>query len=226
MKTLANRVLRECGRAIKSTFVDTTDPQATIAYDAVLDGYADIWFRNRWEWQRYETSIALVAGTDEYPLPVNFQRMAVAPWLGPLKHSGQLIEYTPEVFYKMIAPMDPTTRNTPQFFTIDHTTLKLWPVPSQTAIDAQPVITFQYFLELPTRKTLAQEAQPLNYMPGPFEEILIAYAKSKLKQYLEFPDWEADRKDYESKLIIMIRRNRQVRVAPTLRTPWEGVAEW
>ena len=63
-------------------------------------------------------------------------------------------------------------------------------------------------------------------MPGPFEEILIAYAKSKLKQYLEFPDWEADRKDYESKLIIMIRRNRQVRVAPALRTPWEGVAEW
>lgn len=226
MKDLANRVLRECGRPVKSTFVATTDPQAIMAYDGVQDAYADLWFRNRWEWQRYEASIALVAGSDEYPLPSNFQRMAVAPWFGPLKTPGQLQEMTPEVFYKMIAPMDPTLQGSPQFYTIDHTTMKVWPAPSTTSILSQPIITFQYWLELPARKTLAQEAQPLNYMPSTFEEILIAYAKSKLKQYLEFPDWEADRKDYERKLLIMIQRNRQVRIAPTLRMPFEGVSEW
>lgn len=226
MKDLANRVLRECGRPVKSTFVATTDPQAIMAYDGVQDAYADLWFRNRWEWQRYEASIALVAGSDEYPLPSNFQRMAVAPWFGPLKTPGQLQEMTPEVFYKMIAPMNPTLQGSPQFYTIDHTTMKVWPAPSTTSILSQPIITFQYWLELPARKTLAQEAQPLNYMPSTFEEILIAYAKSKLKQYLEFPDWEADRKDYERKLLIMIQRNRQVRIASTLRMPFEGVSEW
>lgn len=226
MKDLANRVLRECGRPVKSTFVATTDPQAIMAYDGVQDAYADLWFRSRWEWQRYEASIALMAGSDEYPLPSNFQRMAVAPWFGPLKTPGQLQEMTPEVFYKMIAPMDPTLQGSPQFYTIDHTTMKVWPAPSTTSILSQPIITFQYWLELPARKTLAQETQPLNYMPSTFEEILIAYAKSKLKQYLEFPDWEADRKDYERKLLIMIQRNRQVRIAPTLRMPFEGVSEW
>ena len=63
-------------------------------------------------------------------------------------------------------------------------------------------------------------------MPSTFEEVLIAYAKAKLKQYLEFPDWDADKKDYERKLLTMIQRDRQVRVAPTLRTPFEGVSEW
>jgi len=226
MKTLANRVLRECGRAVKSTFVATTDPQAIIAYDGILDGYADLWFRNRWEWQRYETSISMTADVNEYPLPVNFQRMAVDPWFGPLNAAGQLIPYTPEVFYKMIAPMDPTQRGTPQFYTVDHTTMILWPPPSSTVVTDNPVITFQYFLELPARITLANESLPLNYMPAPFEEVLIAYAKSKLKQYLEFPDWEADRKDYERKILIMIQRNRQMRPSPTLRTPYEGVSEW
>ena len=226
MKDLANRVLRESGRPVKSTFVATTDPQAIIAYDGILDGYADLWFRNRWEWQRYETSIAMVAGTDEYPLPTNFQRMATRPWLGPLKTSGQLNELTPEVFYAMIAPMDPTLRGDPANYTIDHTTMKLWPVPSTSSVTDHPVLTFQYWLELPARKTLAQESQPLNYMPSTFEEVLVSYGKSKLKQYLEFPDWESDRKDYERKLLIQIQRNRQVRTSPQMVTPFLGVAEW
>lgn len=226
MKDLANRVLRECGRPVKSTYVATTDPLAIMAYDAVQDGYADIWFRNRWEWQRYESSIAMVAGVDEYPLPQNFQRMAVSPWLGPLKHSGQLIEQTPEVFYNMISVLDPTQQGQPQQFTVDHTTLKLWPTPSQTAVDAQPTLTYQYFMELPARKTLAQEAQPMNYMPSTFEEILVAYGKSKIKRYLEFPDWDAEEKIYEQKLVTMIARNRRVRTAPTMRLPYEGVSRW
>jgi hypothetical protein len=226
MKDLANRVLRECGRPVKTTFVATTDPQAIMAYDGVLDGYADIWFRNRWEWQRYEASVPMVAGSDEYPLPANFQRMAVAPWFGPLRSPGQLTELAPETFYKMIAPMDPTVQGSPQFYTIDHTTLKLYPAPSSNSVISQPILTFQYWMELPARKTLAQESQPLNYMPSTFEEVLIAYAKAKLKQYLEFPDWDADKKDYERKLLTMIQRDRQVRVAPTLRTPFERVSEW
>lgn len=226
MKDLANRVLRESGRPVKSTFVATTDPQAIIAYDGVLDAYADIWFRNRWEWQRYETSIAMVSGTDEYPLPPSFQRMATRPWMGPLKTAGQLNELTPEMFYALIAPMDPTQRGDPQNYTIDHTTLKLWPIPSDSTIASHPILTFQYWLELPARKTLAQEAQPLNYMPSTFEEVLVAYGKSKLKQYLEFPDWENDRKDYERKLLQQIQRNRQVRIAPQMVTPFLGVAEW
>ena len=164
MKDLANRVLRECGRPVKTTFVATTDPQAIMAYDGVLDGYADIWFRNRWEWQRYEASVPMVAGSDEYPLPANFQRMAVAPWFGPLRSPGQLTELAPETFYKMIAP---TVQGSPQFYT---SPIKHYVIINFTSLD-NPVdfdllrnvrlecLTYNYFNEY---VAVGSEYEPFN----------------------------------------------------------------
>lgn len=225
MKTLGNRVLRECSVPVVSSF-NPGNVQSTVAYDAILDGYADIWFANRWEWQRYEASIALAANTDEYPLPQNFHRMAIAPWLGPIRRVGQLKEVTPEEFYDMLAPMDPTSTGTPSHYTIDHTTLKLWPPPASAVVTQIPVLTFQYWLDLPARKTVAQEAHPLNYAPHTFEELLVAYGKWKLKQFLEFPDWEAEARLYDQKLRLMIGRDRQVRTKPTHRMAFNGISEW
>jgi len=225
LKSLGNRVLRECAVPEVSSF-NPGNAQSNIAFDALQDGYQDIWFRNRWEWQRYQASIALQVGVAEYPLPANFHRMAVSPWFGPTRTASSMRELTPEEFYTAIADTDPSIFGQPVYFTINHTTMHLWPTPSDTMVDVAPQLTFQYWMAPPERKTVSQESHLLPYIPGEFTEMLVLYAKSKLKQHLEFPDFERDMQLFEKKLATMMNRDRQVRRAPRMRTEFQGVREW
>lgn len=225
MKTISNRVLRETGIPEVASFA-SGNRQSTIAYDAVLDGYADIWMRNRWEWQRYEASIALSDGVSDYNLPANFQRLALPPWFPPNRQATMLKELSPDEFHVNLGLVDPTQQGQPLFCTIDHNTITVYPTPSSNFVTTCPTMTMQYFLDLPARLSAANENLVPTYMPAEFYDALVNYAKSRLKQHLEYPDFEQDMQLYEKKLQILINRNRRSRTAPRFRNEFDGIMEW
>ena len=77
--SMVKRVKRECGQTEPTTLVATTDKQSLLVLDALNDAASEIYARKRWEWNESIYGVNLVAGTFQYALPSDFQRMVKDP---------------------------------------------------------------------------------------------------------------------------------------------------
>lgn len=203
--TLVNRVMRETGLPEVASI---TSKQALVALEALNDGFADIWQRQRWTFQRYTANLALVASQQEYTLPADFDRMASEFRAG----YNNLTEYTPEEWWASNYG-DMTDEGQPLVYTVEGLTVKFYPVPNSTFIASIPTLKYQYFKAMPLRRT-ASDASSSWDLPLDFEDAHVKYGKAKLKQFLEYPDWSVDMQGYEQSLRTVRDKYREVRVAP------------
>lgn len=203
--TLVNRVLRESGVPEVSSI---TSKLSNVALEALNDGFADIWQRQRWSFQRYTANLPLVASQQEYTLPGDFDRMASVFRAG----FNSLTELTPEHWWSHNYG-DMTDEGQPLVYTVEGLMVKFYPIPNQNFIDTFPTLKYQYFKAMPARRTQSDASSSWD-LPLDFEDAHVKYGKSKVKQFLEYPDWAADMQGYEQSLRTVRDKYREVRVQP------------
>lgn len=221
--TMVNRVLEECGDLEVSSLNPGTR-NSKIALEALNDAQAAIWDANRWFWQRVVYNLALVAGQSDYALPARFERLAEPLNLGATGGFQTIREYTPEEWSQLNLGV-PATTGTPRAFKIQNTTLTMTPAPSTDFVADYPTISFTYFQEQPSRRGITDDANSWD-VPGNFYDVMIYFGKSRLKQYLQFPDWQADMQAYEMGLRVNLNKARQGRPPARVRPVNWIVSEW
>lgn len=219
--TLVNRVLTECGQPTVSGLSGT---QATVVLEAMNDGCADIWLRQRWAFQRGAASIALVASQRDYSLPANFDRIAT-----PFRTTGtlgyrDLIEFSPEEWWQQGLGTS-TSDGSPVYYTVKELVVSLYPKPSSDFITNCPTLEYEYFEGVPARRVAADTGSSWD-LPLDFEDAHVHFGRGKLKQYLEYPDWAADMSRYEQALQILKGKYREVRTSPTMKPRYPVISEW
>lgn len=207
--TVVNRVFRETGLPEVSHLMGK---QAQIVLEALNDGCTDIWQRHRWPFQRYTAALPLVADQQEYTLPADFDRMASPFRVGYLT----LEEKTPEEWWNGQYG-DITSTGQPYLYTIESLVAKFYPIPHAAFVDVYPFLRYQYFKTQPERRTTASATSSWD-LPLDFENAMVSFGKARLKQFLEYPDWETEQRAYEMALKVLRDKYREVRVAPRLRT--------
>lgn len=217
---MVQRVQEECGD-IPVTSLNPGTRRSKIALEGLNDACVAIWGAARWSWQRYDLNLTLVAGTSEYTLPSDFDRLAEPPRLSAAGNFLTMIEMTPEewVQYQLGVP---TTTGTPSRFKIENTKIVFGPAPSTDFLTTYPTIMYTYFKEHPARKTINSGADAWD-VPGTFYEEMIDFGKAKLKQYLEFPDWQADLQAFEKGLKTQQNNVRQGRKPAVMRPMFSAV---
>ena len=208
---MVKRVKRECGLPEPVTLVGTTDKTALVALDALNDASVDIYSRKRWEWQESLYGLPLVAGTVQYSLPADFQRMAQDP-----KSAGYPIQGLTEEEWDQIVPGQALTSGSPQFYTVHGYIFQIWPAPSVEYVAQYPILPFVYYRQSPKRLDGSNDGSNLN-LPAEFVECLIYYGKFKVKAFLEYPDAQADLQLYEKALFTRMNAGRSMRTLPRLR---------
>lgn len=221
--TMVQRVQEECGD-IPVTSLTPGTRRSKIALEGLNDACQAIWEASRWPWQRYDYNLTLVAGQSEYTLPSDFDRLAESPRLSSAGNFAPLEEYSPEewiVFQLGVSP----TNGSPYRFKIENTKIVLGPAPSDEFIDQYPTLIFSYFREAPDRKTTASGADAWD-VPGHFYPEMINYGKFKLKQYLEFPDWQSDKAAFEQGIQEQKNKVRQGRKPATMKPLYPVIQSW
>lgn len=218
---LVNRVLLESG---VPEVTSITTNISKIALNALNDAASAIWNSNRWTFQLFDSAITLVAGQATYALPAGFDRMAQ-----PFRTSGTvgtllLQEWTPEEWWGQGLGVA-TAVGTPAHFKVEQVTVEFWPVPGADFITACPTLEFQYFKGSPVRRTPTEIGSSWD-LPLDFEQAHIAFARARLKQFLEDPDGQMDLKDFEQAIQMQINKWRQVRRAPRMRPEDFIVSSW
>lgn len=209
--TMVKRVKRECGLPEPITLVATTDKTAIVALDALSDAAVDIYSRKRWEWQESLYSVSLVAGTTQYALPADFQRLAQPPEAG-----GYPVAGLTEEEWMQYVPLVSTTSGSPQYYTVHGYIFEIWPAPTADYIALYPQLPFTYYRQPPARLDGSDDVANIN-IPVEFVECLIAYGRWRVKSFLEYPDADKDKGIYEEKLFTRMNVGRSMRKAPRMR---------
>ena len=221
--TMVQRVQEEAGD-IPVTSLNPGTRRSKIALEALNDACSDIWQRERWPWRRYDYNLVLQDGVSEYTLPDNFATLAEPPRLPASANSLYMIEMTPEEWVVwMAAP--PQTAGQPNKFKIENTKIVLSPTPNSDYVTAYPSIVMSYFKKIPTRRTISSSASSWD-CPDDFYDAMIRFGKARLKQYLEYPDWQSDLQAYEQSIRIQQNRVRQGRSPATIRPLYPSITEW
>lgn len=220
--TMVQRVQEESGD-IPVTTLNPGTRRSKIALEGLNDACSDIWQRERWPWQRYDYNLALVAGQNEYTLPATFGRLAEPP--RQPSNSLYMIEMTPEEWSTWMSAPNSTTSGSPNKFKIENTKIVFATNPSSDYVTSNPVLLITYFKKIPARRTVADGASSWD-CPDDFYDAMIRYGKSKLKQFLEFPDYQSDMQAYEQALRIQQNRVRQGRAPATVRPMYPTISEW
>lgn len=220
---MVNRVLEECGDLTVSS-LNPGSRNSKIALEALNDATADIWERQRWPWERNTYTLALVAGQADYALPDRFDRLAEPLNLGATGAFVPLQEFTDEEWADLqLQP--PTATGTPRYFKVSNTTLTMSPAPSSAFVALYPNLTFTYFQEIPPRRGITDDNNSFD-VPGHFYPELVAYGKSKLKQYLADPNWQFDFQEYERGMRTHFGKVREGREPARVRPPRWIVSQW
>ena len=191
---MVQRVQEEAGD-IPVVSLNPGTRRSKIALEALNDACSDIWQRERWPWRRYDTNMVLSGGVSEYTLPADFASLAEPPRLPAAGNFIYMIEMTPEEWAVwMAAP--PTAAGSPNKFKIENTKMVLSPAPNADYIANYPSIVFSYFRKIPARRGITDGASSWD-VPDDFYDAMVLRGKGRLKQYLEFPDWQADMQDFQ-----------------------------
>lgn len=202
---ILNRVMRETGLPEVSAI---TSKQAKIALESLNDAFADIWQRHRWTFQRYTAALAMVDSQQDYSLPADFDRMASNFRVRSLP----LEELSPEQWWAA-GYGGITSYGQPYVYTVDSLTARFYPIPDAGFVANSPTISFQYFKAMPSRRVAADINSSWD-LPLDFEDAQVRFGKSRLKQFLEYPDYRDDMQSYEQALRVLFNKYREVRVAP------------
>ena len=216
-----NRVLEECG--VAPVTVLTSRP-AQIALQGLNDGCNDIWSRQRWTFARGLSVVSLVASQKDYALPARFDRMASNFRTNLATGYTDLIELSPEEWWQNHMGTS-SSDGTPRAYTIKQLTVMFYPTPSAEFIAQCPTLEFEYFQSTPPRMASTNGSSAWD-VPLDFYDAMVKYGKSKLKQYLEYPDGPMNMQEYEMSLQILKGKYREVRSFPTLRTKNPVISVW
>ena len=220
---MVQRVQEEAGD-IPVTSLNPGTRRSKIALEALNDACSDIWQRERWPWRRYDYNLVLTDGVSEYTLPSTFGSLAEPPRLPAAGNYLYMIEMTPEEWAVwMAAP--PATAGSPNKFKIENTKIVFSPTPNSDYVTSYPSILMSYFKKIPDRRAITDGASSWD-VPDDFYDAMILRGKARLKQYLEFPDWQADMQAYEQSIRIQQNRVRQGRSPATVRPLYPSISEW
>lgn len=213
--SLVNRVLNECG-VESNTSLAAQNFRSNTVLQAINDAVADIYYRDRWFWQKSLTYLTLVAGTDQYAMPADFMRLAHPPVINGV----MLQEYTQEEWLENIPQPSgsSTAQGQPQACCFDMNIIRLWPIPDANTVSQFPQMGYTYYRGPGVRLDTTNDAATVN-LPIDFLEAVVAFARGVLKQHLEFPDQAVqERQRYEQAIQVQMARNSRSRVQPRLKT--------
>lgn len=221
--TMVNRVLEECGDLTVSSMNPGTR-NSKIALEGLNDAQTEIWERQRWPWQRQTYNLSLVAGQSAYAMPDRFDRLAEPLNLGAVGSFQNLKEFTDEEWNQLNMGV-PATSGTPRGFKISNVTMTITPAPSTEFVALYPQLIFTYFQEIPDRRGITDDNNSFD-APGHFYDAMIAFGKSRLKQYLQFPDWQMDMQDFEKGMKVHLNKVREGRAPARVRPTNWVVSTW
>ena len=208
---MVQRVKRECGLPVPTTLVGTTDQTALVVLEALNDATVDIYMRARWEWKQCLYGLPLVAGTTQYALPADFERMCIDP-----KSAGYPISGLSQEEWQQQIPAVSITSGQPQYFTTHGYIFEIWPSPNAEFITNYPILPFTYYRLPPGRLDGSDDGANIN-IPAEFASALNCYGKWKTKEFLEYPDSQLDHQRYEQELGVQLNADKSMRRAPRMR---------
>lgn len=221
--TMVQRVQEEAGD-IPVTSLNPGTRRSKIALEALNDACSDIWQRERWPWRRYDYNLTLTDGVSEYTLPATFGSLAEPPRLPAAGNFLYMIEMTPEEWVAWMAG-PPATSGQPYKFKIENTKIVFSPAPNSDFVADYPSIIMSFFKKIPDRRSVTDGSASWD-VPDDFYEAMILRGKARLKQYLEFPDWQSDMEAYERSVRIQQNRVRQGRTPASIRPQYLTISEW
>lgn len=211
----ATRVLDEAGVPAPTSGVGTSTRNGRAAVNAMNDALEDIYTRWEWAWLRVTQIENLVYGQADYPVPDLFSRLD-----GYLKVGDQrFIEKTPYEFERDIV-QSPTLTNlygVYGFFTVLDHTIRLSFIPNDAQVAATPTFRYTYVKGVPNRMMADTDRLDL---PRSFYRAVVLYARSKIKQLLEYPDYASDMQEYEKTIMDLLRVGRKGFRQPVIRGPF------
>lgn len=221
--TMVNRVLEDSGDLAVAS-LNPGNKRSKIVLEAMNDACSEIWMRERWPWQRYTAYIPLVASVSDYPLPADFGRLDLPVGFSASGSVWYLQEFTPEE-WSVWQAAPAVMLGTPQRFKLNNVTLSIQGAPTADFITTYPHAILSYFKDIPARRTISDGASSWD-LPGDFYDCMIRYGKARLKQFLEFPDYQQDVQLYEQALRILQNKVRQGRKPAGIRPQFPVIAEW
>ena len=223
---VVNRVLNECGIESQLDLTTSNFLGTVTAINAINDAINDINFRNRWEWQKQTAVIDLADGINSYALPANFVRMCYpfTPSSGS-SFSMQLRELTPDEWNQIVPTLVINQPGTPQYYMVDSNVVTLGPAPNSEYISTYPQLQYTYF-KGPAAPLGASDQNSAIDIPPEFVEAVVAFAKYKMKLFLEYPDWQVEQARYEQALHVQMNRNNAGRRTPRMRMTYNSNTVW
>lgn len=221
---IVNRVLREAGVEEVSS-LSPGNPRSNVALEALNDTVWDIYARTLWQWSKSKYTVNLVAGQNDYAMPSDFRSMSLPPKLWNAtggSSSYPLAEYS-SAEYDQLVPMQSVSYGTSMMFTVRGGVMSVNPAPSSGTLANYPQMTFEYF-KWPQRRLSAQASDDSKTFDVPLEltQAMVFKARSELKKFLEYPDWDADAKQYEQQIAQMLSANKQIRKPYQMRTLYKS----
>lgn len=213
--TAVTRVLDEVGISSPTALVATANRNSRVTVNALNDALEDIYVRTDWPWLRETVNIGFIVGQSEYPLPNRFGNLD-----GYLK-AGSFVfrELTPYEFERDVLRV-PTPDNLTGIygvFCIDNHTLRFGHIPTDATVASIPKFTLTYLKKIPPR--LSGDTDCLD-LPPEFYRAVVFYARSRVKQLLEYPDAMVDMQEYERALGSLLAAKRQGFRAPVIKGPF------
>lgn len=192
--SLASRIRREVTKESLTSLND--DPINNVIVDAVNDSVEDIYYRNRWNWAKVIWNLVWVAAQSEYALPGDFQRLSTEPVINNM----MLKEVSPEEWWRnTYSPSwnsNSSLQGQPSSYMVDRSTIKFWPIPSTSFVDANATSPILYYRHPSARLTLTDGASSPD-LPVEFTEAVVRYAVARLKIFLQWSDFALDMDRYE-----------------------------
>ena len=114
---------------------------------------------------------------------------------------------------------------TPQYYMVDSDVLTLGPAPDSNYVSTYPQLIYSYF-KGPQRPLGAEDQTLAIDVPPEFVEAVVAFAKWKMKLFLEYPDWQAEQARYEQALHVQMNRNNAGRRVARMRMTYNSNTVW
>lgn len=191
---LCSRVRREVTKESLTSLVD--DPINNVIVDSINDAVEDIYYQDRWNWAKTTENLTWVASQNEYALPTRFYRMASEPEINNIQLEEVEIEEWARKTYTPSLTSSVTIQGQPLIYAIDRSLIKVWPTPSSSFIALVPTTPLVYYRRPGARLLLASDASNSPDLPTEFIEAVVAWAKSRLKIFLQYDDYQIDENRY------------------------------
>lgn len=211
----ATRVLDEAGVPAPTSAIATATRNSRAAVNALNDALEDIYTQWEWPWLRRVQIENLVPNQGDYPVPDFFNRLD-----GYLKIGDQhFLEKTPYEFERDIvqAPSVTNLYGVYGFFAVVDNVIRLSFIPNDAQVASNPTFQYTYVRGVPNRITADTDRLDL---PRSFYRATVLYARSKVKQLLEYPDYAADMQEYEKTIMDLLRVGRKGFRQPVIKGPF------